>query len=299
MPNHNSSPRFIFFGSPEFARIVLRELVSAKLVPQAIVCNPDKPVGRKKEIAAPAVKNYAREAKLGVPILQPMTLSEIQHELVAFKPDLFVVAAYAKIIPDDILMIPNCGALGVHPSLLPRHRGASPIQTAILEGDVTTGTTIFLMDEKVDHGPILAAESCEIDALGFEALLTKLAEMGGRLTAKSIPPFLSGSLKPIPQKHADATFTSKFSAEDGFVDPEELIPALKGENTELALEIWRKVRALAVEPGVWTYGKGFIPLSALKVAEEKRVKILDAELKGAALSLKAIQIEGRNPTILR
>ncbi|MEK7608474.1 MAG: methionyl-tRNA formyltransferase [Patescibacteria group bacterium] len=291
-------PKYVFFGSPEFAKIVLEELVAGGLIPHALVCNPDKPAGRKKELTSPATKQYIRISGLRVPVLQPHSPSDAKHELAALKPDLFIVAAYAKIIPEDVLMIPNLGAIGVHPSLLPKHRGASPVQTSILEGDTTTGVSLFLMDEKVDHGPVLAEESCPIDDLSFKDLLIRLAHLGGKLGAKNIPLFSAGKSRPIPQKHENATFTSKFTSEDGFVDPEDLAEALSGKNSELALEISRKIRALGEEPGVWTWGSALASFTS-KPSPEKRVKLFSANVDTGRLILTLIQVEGKNPTTLR
>lgn len=293
MRNNSIHLRYVFFGSPEFAKIVLEELVSAGFPPHALVTNPDRPVGRKKEIISPATKQYVERSGLKIPVFQPSSPADIKHNLAALKPDLFVVAAYARIVPEDVLMIPNLGAIGVHPSLLPRHRGASPIQTAILEGDKETGVSLFLMDEKVDHGPILAEESVQISDRNFPELLTALAHLGGVLAAKTIPLFVQGKVKPKPQKHDEATFTTKFASEDGFVEPDDLREAEKGKNPELALEIVRKIKALGVEPGVWTWGSGMTFLKN-HFDPEKRVKLIDAAIESGSLKILSLQVEGKN-----
>ena len=152
--------KFVFFGTPEFAAIILEKLIKAGFIPEAVVCNPNQPVGRKKIITSPPVKQVILNLESGIKnkikILQPEKLLDIKSQLSVVNCQLFVVAAYAKILPKEILEIPRLGTIGVHPSLLPKYRGATPIQTAILNGDEITGTTIFLIDEKMDHGAIIA-----------------------------------------------------------------------------------------------------------------------------------------------
>src|SRR3989344_5918744 len=138
--------KFVFFGSPEFAAIVLEKLIKAGFMPAAVVCAPDAPAGRKKIPTPPPAKvrimNYEERIKNKIQILQPETLSIIHDSLFVIQPDFFIVAAYAKIIPKEILDIPRLGTIGVHPSLLPKYRGASPIQSAILNDEAETGTTL-------------------------------------------------------------------------------------------------------------------------------------------------------------
>src|SRR6266481_8138985 len=151
--------KYVFFGTPEFAAIVLDELIAAGFLPDAIICNPDRPAGRKKVITPPPVKKLIAERGLEsqTKILQPeKPTPELFKEFDDI--DFFVVAAYAKIIPQSILDIPRLGAIGVHPSLLPKYRGSSPIQSAILAGEMETGVTLYMLDHKMDHGPMLAAE---------------------------------------------------------------------------------------------------------------------------------------------
>jgi len=156
-----NQPKIIFFGTPIFGAIVLEALTKSEFKPIAIVTEPDKPVGRKQILTPPPVKETA--IKYDIPVLQPESLSTYQLiNLSAYQPDLIIVAAYGKILPKEILDISRLGSLNIHPSLLPKYRGASPIQTAILNGDKETGVTIILMDEKIDHGPIVAQRQWEI-----------------------------------------------------------------------------------------------------------------------------------------
>ncbi len=297
--------KYIFFGTPEFAAAVLDKLVAAGFSPAAVVCNPDKPAGRKKIITPPAVKRWVVDHESGdknrIKILQPEKLDQsFLDSLLKISDsfDFFVVVAYAKIIPGSILKLPRLGVIGVHPSLLPKYRGATPIQSVILSGEAITGVTLYLMDEKVDHGPILAASNLELVRTGIRPggpqilnlnyleLQKELTELAGNLLVEMLPKFLAGNITPQKQDEARATYTKKFTSEEARIDPEELSKALSGENPELALNIDRKIRALNPEPGVWTTKDG------------KRMKLLEAEIVGEKLRLKTIQMEGKKPQVL-
>jgi methionyl-tRNA formyltransferase len=205
--------------------------------------------------------------------------AEFKRKITALAPNLFVVAAYAKIIPQSILDLARLGTLGTHPSLLPKYRGASPIQSAILAGEAETGVTIYLMDAKMDHGPIFAQNKMPLrnneDYLELEA---ELAHLGGKLLAKTIPDFFAGKIKPIEQSEAEATFTKKFETEDGFVDVADLLAAEHGKSD--AMTIYRKILALNPEPGVWTMRDG------------KRLKLLESKIENGILHLTMTQREG-------
>ena len=287
--------KYIFFGTPEFAAIVLEKLIVGGFIPTAVVCNPDRPVGRKKIITAPAVKQLIREKRReeSVQIFQPEDLSSLASRLSPLHPDLFIVASYAKIIPSDILNIPRLGAIGVHPSLLPKYRGASPIQSAILNGENESGVTLYRMDEKMDHGPILASAKRkeERGKSNYAELQKELAALGGDLLVETLPKFIAGKITPREQDHTQATFTKKFTTEDGFVAEHDLLCALRGEGT-FATAIERKIRALNPEPGAWTR----VREERGKRKEEKRVKLLRAHIVDGALVLDEVQIEGKNPS---
>lgn len=205
----------------------------------------------------------------------------------ALNPDFFIVAAYGKIIPKEILGIPKVGTIGVHPSLLPKFRGASPIQATILSGDTETGTTLYLMDEKVDHGPVFSKSGIQISkSETYESLLKKMAELSGDLLIKTLPEFSAGEIKPETQDEALATFTKKFSREDAYVKPEDL-EAAQNQGNEIAIEIDRKIRGLNPEPGTWTLRDG------------KRTKLLESEVTSEnKLKLKKIQVEGGSPVVV-
>lgn len=278
--------RYTFFGTPNFARIVLEELLRGGFPPAALVCNPDRPRGRGLELAEPPTKRLLKDSGFAVPILQPEEITPaFLEELRALGTEYFIVAAYSKILPPELLAIPPRGVLGVHPSLLPALRGASPIQQAILDGIPATGTTIFLIDERMDHGPILARE--EVMLSGRETmpdLLRALAVRSGALLAATLPRFEAGEIVPVPQDHAEATFTKKFVTADAFVPLDLLARAIREGGTE-AVRIERMIRALNPEPGVWTAR-----------ADGARVKLLEASLSPeGALALEATQLEGKLP----
>jgi len=274
--------KFAFFGTPRFAEIVLEELIAQGLIPSVMICNPDRPVGRKKIITPPPTKLLAQ--KHNIKVYQPEKLEIGNWKLEIGETDFAVVAAYGKIIPKEILNTPKFGTLGIHPSLLPKHRGASPIQTAILDGDEETGVSIFLVDEKVDHGKVITQNTTSILVNDTYLLLEeKLAKLGAELLIKTLPDYISGEIVPKEQDEGEATFTKKFETQNGFVPSDVLDAALQGEK---AFWIHKKICALNPEPGAWT------------MRNEKRTKLLESEFKSDKLVLKKIQIEGKTPQIL-
>lgn len=286
--------KYMFFGTPEFAAIVLEKLITAGLPPAAVVCNPDRPVGRKKIITPPPVKLLAQ--KHNITVRQPEKL-EVGNCPSSAEVDLAIVAAYAKIIPKEILQIPRLGVVGVHPSLLPKYRGPSPIQSAILNGEEETGVTLYLLDERVDHGSIVASEKLKMKNENHLELQKKLAELGGNLLVKILPKFVEGKIKPQPQNEAEATYTKKFITEDGFVNEKDLNVAQKGLNTAITQRIERKIRALNPEPGVWTIQSDKRQEIRDKGNAEKRVKLLEAVVENNRLVIKKIQEEGGRPKL--
>ncbi|MBI2624659.1 methionyl-tRNA formyltransferase [Candidatus Parcubacteria bacterium] len=270
-----SRVRLLYFGTPEFSRIVLEELLKSGFEPAVVITAPDKPVGRKQVMTESPVAAFAKANGVGVLKPEKIKPPEFIEQLRSFESDLIIVAAYGKIIPQAILDIPKHGAINVHPSLLPRWRGASPIPYTILNGDTKTGVTIMLMDAEVDHGPILAQE--EIESRGDEttaALTPKLARIGGRMLAEVIPRWIAGNMKPTEQDHADATFTKILTKEDGRIDWS------KG-----AIEIERQVRAFDPWPGAWTeWRRGsevsvikFLAASATRHSEPRGVPLPEAK----------------------
>lgn len=216
----NNDTRIAFFGSPDFAVTVLDELENLDIVPDLVVAQPDKPAGRKLILTPPETKVWAEERNIST--FQPESLKdpEVVEALESEGPwDIFIVASYGKIIPKRVLDIPKHGTLNVHPSLLPKHRGASPIQQALLDDD-STGVTIMLMDEELDHGPILAVEDTVTTSwpVPAEELRDITAKQGARMIAELLPDFLSGNMTPEAQNHEAATYTKKIVKADGELD---------------------------------------------------------------------------------
>ena len=269
--------QYAFFGSPEFAAIILEKLINAGIPPAVVVCNPDRPAGRKKTITPPPTKIIA--GKYGITILQPEKFEEgIKYQISSIKADFFIVAAYAKILPKEIIEIPRLGVIGVHPSLLPKYRGATPIQSAILNGERETGVALFLVDEKVDHGSVI--KDCRFKIEDSDTTLTlmkRLAEAGADLLIEMLPKFVDGKIKLQPQNESEATYTKKFVTQDAYVDLAKDNPVI----------IERKVRAFNPEPGAWTIRDG------------KRVKILEAEVIDGKLKLKKIQEAGKKVMVIK
>lgn len=277
--------KYAFFGSPEFAAIILKRVIEMGFPPEVVICNPDKPQGRKQILTPPPAKKVAEEN--GIKVWQPekLTLEEFKKEVPG--ADFGIVAAYSKIIRDEVLKEMPHGVIGVHPSLLPYYRGATPIQSAILNGETKTGVTLYLMDKEVDHGPILSQIEAPIGPEDtFSTLIISLAGTSAELIQKTIGEWLNGGIKPQEQDHSKATLTKKFSRQDGFIEPEKIT------SPGLAHEINNRIRALNPEPGTWTYGNAFPDLN---IPKEKTVKILDSEIINGNLRIKRIQIEGKTP----
>lgn len=276
---------FVFFGTPEFAGIILRELIKSGFVPKVVVTNPDRPAGRKHVITPPFTKQIAFASEEKIKILQPEKITpEFLETLKSVSADFYIVAAYAKILPRELIDIPPLGVIGVHPSLLPELRGASPIQNAILEGRNKTGVSLFLIDADMDHGPIIGQEETPITKDDNTQTLTKkLAELSSRMLIKILPDFYAKKITSQIQDESKATFTGKFKTEIAFIDEKDLMSAKSGD-AEIAKSLHNKIRAFYPEPGAWTYING------------KRVKLLKTEITNdGRLQLKIIQFEGQKP----
>lgn len=234
----------IFAGTPEFAVPFLKSLFEDELFEVAVVITqPDKPSGRKQTIVPSPIKTFSQNNKL--PVWQPENLKNenFLEKFKKIKPDLLVVVAYGLIIPQTILSIPRYGAINVHPSLLPKYRGASPIQNTILNGDKQTGITIMLMDQKMDHGPILSQIGLSLnDTETNESLHQTLAEIGPMFMIKTIKAYLEGSLKAQDQDHNQASFCQPIDKNEAQINWQ----------LETAQDIERKIRAFYPWPVAWT-----------------------------------------------
>jgi methionyl-tRNA formyltransferase len=216
----NKIPKIAFFGTPERATIVLDELKKVGILPVLIVTQPDRPQGRKLVLTPPPAKLWAEKEKIS--FIQPENLDDISFKETLTKGnfDMFVVVAYGKILKKEILAIPKKGAINLHASLLPKLRGSCPIETAILNDEKETGVTIILMDELMDHGPILAQEIVPTSKwpLPADELAHALVTSGGKLMAKTITDLDQGKITPKEQNHAEATYTKKIVKEDGLIN---------------------------------------------------------------------------------
>ena len=209
----------VFMGTPDFAVPSLQALLAGPDRVAAVVCQPDRARGRGRKVSPPPVKVVAEQA--GLPVLQPDSVRtpDFIKTLRAYAPDLLVVVAYGRILPEPLLRLAPLGAINVHGSLLPRHRGAAPIQWAIINGDEETGITIMQLDEGMDTGPVLLSVSTPIgpeDTAG--ALFARLAELGGRTLAAALDRLRRGELVPVPQDHDRATLAPMLTKEKGHLD---------------------------------------------------------------------------------
>lgn len=212
---------FAFFGSDEFSIIVLEELIKGGYTPSLCITQPDKPKGRKLVLTPTPIKEFC--IKRSVPCITPEKLNVEEIKSIHDEYDFFVVASYGKIISQKILDIPKHGCLNVHPSLLPQYRGASPIETAILNDTKDTGVTIMLMDAQMDHGPIIKQAEYLFEKWpdNKQEIHDTLAHLGGQMLAETIQPFVQGDIVVTPQDHTQATFTRMIQKDDGRINLED------------------------------------------------------------------------------
>jgi methionyl-tRNA formyltransferase len=313
----------IFFGTPRFAEIVLEKIIAdGSYEILGVVTTPDEPVGRKQILTAPMAKVLAE--KNGLKVWQPERLDDGFYEelknynhpdptavgspllrkegIAKTNIDLFIVAAYGKIIPENFLNLPKFGCLNIHPSLLPKYRGASPIQSALLSGEKETGVTIMKMDAEMDHGPIVSGIKYQVSKTDTtEILMEKLASVGAELLLKTIPDYLAGKIELKEQDHGAATFCKIIKKGDGEIDW-----------SKPAEEIYNQWRAFWPWPGVFANIKTlkheniktkFIELFLTHESDEKRVtgelftengKLFVAGGDNQLLEIIKLQPEGKN-----
>ncbi len=232
--------KVVFMGSPDFSLSILRALAGVYQV-VGVVTQPDRASGRGRELKAPSVKALALE--LGIPVIQPEKLRqpEAMEQLQAWRPDLIVVAAFGQILKKDVLYLPRFGCINVHASLLPRWRGAAPINAAILHGDEETGVTIMQMDVGLDTGPMLSQRSMRLnrdDTAG--SVFNRLSTLGADLLLETLPDYLAGKLTPVPQPDEGATYAPMLKKEEGRLDFSHDV-----------YELERRVRAFNPWPGAF------------------------------------------------
>lgn len=280
-----SQPLFAFFGTPHIATLVLDRLEAHGLVPALIVTAPDKPAGRGLELTPTPVKKWALERGIDVATPEKLKDADFQAELGNTDWDVFVVAMYAKLIPKTVLDMPKCGVLNVHPSLLPKLRGPSPVLSAILADERETGVTIMQLTEGMDEGPILAQAKIELDEEAwppkgseFEAFL---ATEGGNLLAEVLPLWVDGKIPAENQDHAKATYSKKFTDEDALLR----LKATEGHGSlefENPRDAYLRIRAFDKSPKPY-----FLSSSG------KRVVVKDALWKDGELLITRVTPEGK------
>ncbi len=234
------SNRIVFMGSPEFALPSLKQLTQHYAV-VGVVTQPDRASGRGRELKAPPVKTLAQE--LNIPVIQPQKLREPEamQQLQAWNPDLIVVAAFGQILRKEVLDLPKYGCINVHASLLPRWRGAAPVNAAILAGDEEIGVTIMKMDVGLDTGPMLSKKSIRLTSdLTTGSALQAMSTLGADLLIETLPGYIDGSITPQPQPEEGMTYAPMLKKEDGLLD-----------FSRPADELERRVRAMNPWPGAW------------------------------------------------
>ena len=294
--------KIIFVGTPRFSEIILQKLIEADYRPVLVITETDKPAGRDNKIQAPEVKLLAK--KENIPVLQPEKIKDCEKQLKLLEPDLIILASYGQIIPKNILDIPRLGAINVHPSLLPKYRGASPVQAAILNGDKETGATIYQMDEKMDHGPILIKDTFPLRGdETTDRLKEELADFGAGLLLEILPIIEKEEANALPQSEEQATYAKILKKEDGHIDWKKP-----------AVEIERQIRAFHPWPASFTFwkkdGTNMLRLKVVRAEAKdlpndqnypfgKAVASPENELlvlSGAGfLKILELQLEGKNP----
>ena len=294
--------KIIFAGTSEFGIPTLEALKKQPASPNGgqggyelvlVITQPDKPAGRNKALTPPPVKLWA--LKNNIQVQQPEKIGEIKSQIEALEPDLMLVAAYGQIIPKEILDIPKFKSINIHGSILPQYRGASPIQATILNGDLAAGITLIQMDEKMDHGPILAIRTIQLSGQEtFPELYKKLADLSAELVPEVLAKLGEGNLRPEVQDHSQATFTKLLGREDAKIDW-----------ATPAAQIDRQVRALNPEPGTWTKLQDkVVKILEVAIINDHKIDLpgkLYVSVEGLAvktldnsLLLKRVQPEGKN-----
>jgi methionyl-tRNA formyltransferase len=286
-------------GTPEFAVPSLAALLRSSYQVVAAYTQPDRKAGRGQSVAFSLVKQLALSQELEVVQPDSLKVAGTVEKLASFAPDLMVVAAFGQILPPEILALPKFGCLNVHPSLLPRYRGASPIATAILQGDEITGVTIMLLDVGLDSGPILSQREVSISADDTTgSLAVKLAQAGAQLLMETLPLWIDVRIQAQPQEESRASYSKVITKGDGEMDWR--LPAL---------DLWRRVRAFDPWPGCYAWWRGkrlklgkVVPLYGEKSGEPGKVIALSppapatvgVETGDGVLGLLRVQLEGKH-----
>ena len=266
----NKNIKFVFFGTPDVASETLEILKVNGYIPSLIITSQDKPQGRKMLLTSPPVKTWAIENN--IQYLQPEKLNEeFIYNLKPITYNLFIVVAYGKILPEKLLSLPKLGSINIHYSLLPKYRGASPVESAILNGDTETSITIQKMELKMDSGPIIVKETIKIlpDEKASD-LRKRLIKIGGELLVKTLPNIIENKIQLIPQNEEDATYCKKIKKEDGLIDL----------NDDAKIN-YNKFRAYASWPRTFFF------------QNNKRIIITDALLENGEFKILKVLPEGK------
>jgi methionyl-tRNA formyltransferase len=269
--------KIIFFGSSEFALPALELLLEQGWNVTGVITQPDRPKGRELEPAATPVKNFAKKRHLSVMSFDNLSSQDARSKIMKCSADLAVVASYGQIIPASIFNASRLGFLNLHPSLLPKYRGPAPIQFVLLNGERKTGVTIISLDDKMDHGPIVAQEDEIIKPEDdFQTLHDRLARHAAKLLLKIMPGWIMGDLKPKAQDERSATYTKILTRDDGRIN---------WKNTASA--ITQRIKALTPWPGMWTELDGLRYKIYKAEAETLPIQLLPGEIRFTANEIYA------------
>jgi methionyl-tRNA formyltransferase len=270
----NNKTKYAFWGTPYVAEQSLQILIDNGLLPTVVITNPDRAQGRGLELAPTPVKILA--TKYNVPVLTPDKIDEdFIKKFSEYEVDLSIVVAYGSILPESIINLPQYGTLNIHYSLLPKYRGASPVESVLLNGEIKTGVTIQKMVRKLDAGDIVACSEFPIDPnISKDELRDNLIKIGANLLIQILPLYTEGSIKLLQQNENDATHCGKIKKEDGLIDP-------NGDS----LTNYNKYRAFAGWPGIYFFLDG------------KRIKITSARLQDGKFIIEKVIPEGKKETI--
>ena len=273
---NTKAPKFVFFGGADFSTEVLQYLLEAGWIPSLVITNKPQPVGRRQILTPSPVFDLAKQRQL--PILEVAGLKggKIVNQIQSTKSPLGILVALGMIVPQNLINVFSDGIVNIHPSLLPKWRGPSPIQYSLLNGDDETGVSLMLLDAEIDHGPVVAQKKVLIEPdETYLELAKRLGEMGAKLLVDKVPDYLSGVIKPQTQDHSQATFCKMIKREDGKIDW-----------SRPAREIYNQWRAFTPWPGIYT------------VWNNKRLKLLEvapAEIKSSKPRL--VTIDGKRLVI--
>ncbi len=286
--------KIVFFGTSEVGLPILEALIDQHEVIH-VITSPDAKVGRKQVLTPSPISRLADEKN--IPVSKPAKVKnnpEFLEFLRGLNAHIFVVVSYGKILPADLLEIPKLKTINVHFSLLPKYRGPAPIQFALLNGETKTGTTIFILDELVDHGPILSTQECDIDATdNFETLANKLSKISAALILDTLPKYEAVAITPQEQNHEEATTTKIISKQDGKINFAE----------QTAQTIFNMHRAFTPWPQIWTTYKGeafkILSCSIPNINESDTAKDIVLCKDNTFLKLEEVQLAGKNKMTMK